>query len=113
MSEGEFYQGGMERFQREGYPSPRNVEFPGITFEKKLEQLRVSGDAEKIVEKYEFAKIVEKLLQTHPLGELHDAAFCEAFLFKYPEFSEYHPALVLAVAEEIEKRKNEDKKKLH
>lgn len=115
MSQGEFYQGGMDRFQKEGYPTPRNVEFPSVTFEQKLEQLRAGGAAE-IAEKYDFGRAIAELLKTHSLDELRDPAFCEAFLFKYPKFSEYHPALVLAVAEEIKIGQNTEeahRKKLH
>lgn len=104
MAEGEFYIGGMKRFQREGYPTPNGVEFPSKDFQDKLEQLR-AGDAAEIARKYQFGKVIEEFLKTHSIEELTPVV-CERFLFENPAFSEYHPALVRAVAEEIEIEKN-------
>lgn len=101
MSEGEFYSGGAERHYREGGSLQENsVQFPAKSFEKKLEELR-AGDAAEIARKYKFGRVVEELLKTHSIKDLTPTV-CEEFLFSNPEFSEYHPALVRAVAEEIE-----------
>lgn len=104
MAEGEFYTGGIQRFQREGYPTPNGVEFPSKDFQEKLEQLR-AGDAAEIARKYKLGKAVEELLQQYSATEL-TPVICERFLFENQEFSEYHPALVRAVAEEIEIERN-------
>ncbi|MBP9727964.1 MAG: hypothetical protein KBD27_01155 [Candidatus Moranbacteria bacterium] len=104
MNEGQYYSGGKERFDRERISPQENIQLPPKGFGEKLEQLR-AGDAAEIARKYEFGRVVAKLLETHDISEL-TPAFCEQFLFTNDKFSEYHPALVLAVAEEIEIQKN-------
>ncbi|MDP2838140.1 MAG: hypothetical protein Q8O53_02585 [Candidatus Moranbacteria bacterium] len=100
MAEGELYAGGMQRFQREGYPTPRGVEFPSEGFEEKLEQLR-AGDAAKIaVKKYKIVDVVKEFLKTHTTSDL-DKVTCEKLLFSN-NLEDNHPALVRAIAEELE-----------
>ncbi len=103
MSEGELYTGGMRRFQREGYPTPKGVELPHKNFQEKLEELR-AGDAAEIARKYHFGEVITQLLETHDIEDLTPEV-CEKFIYENQKFSGYHPALVRAVAEEITKEK--------
>ena len=103
MAEGKFYAGGPKRFFREGSSvQEQAVEFNQSPFNLKLEQLR-AGNAKEIAEKYEIGKLVDDLLSEHNRDpELLTEDVCVDFLNKNPRFSAYHPALVRAVAEEIE-----------
>lgn len=101
MSEGNFYSGGIKRFNREGESlQEQSIQFPARSFQDKLEQLR-TGDAVEIARKYKFGRAVTEYLKDHPIEEL-DQDGCIEFLLVNPEFKDYHPALVRAVAEEIE-----------
>ncbi len=94
------YSGGINTFQRKGYPTPEGIEFPMTDYHTKLEQLRVGGAAE-IVKNRKFGNLVAELLKTHSIKEL-DEASCKQFLLDNPEFKDYHPALVRATAEDLE-----------
>lgn len=101
MAGEEFYSGGVSRFNREGSSlQEQSIQFPAKGFQEKLEQLR-AGDAVEIARKYKFGRAVTEYLKDHPIEEL-DQDGCIEFLLVNPEFKDYHPALVRAVAEEIE-----------
>lgn len=104
---GEFYAGGVQRYQREGGSrQEKTVQFPAKTFGQKLEELR-AGDAAEIARKYKFGQSVEALLSRH--NQDTDALteeVCVEFLKRNPEYTGYHPALVRAVAEELVIEKN-------
>lgn len=101
MTEGQYYSGGSERFIREGASlQEQSVQFPTKNFQEKLEELR-TGDAVEFARKYKFGRTVAEYIKDHPIEEL-DEAECKNFLSANPEFKDYHPALVRAVAEEIE-----------
>ena len=104
MAEGEFYGGGIRRFQKEEYPAPKGVELPRKGFEEKLEELR-AGEAAEIARKYKIGKVIDGLLNDHSIEEF-TSDFCEEFVRRNSEFSGYHPALVRAVAEEIMAERN-------
>lgn len=96
---GEFYTGGVKRFEREGLPTPSGVQFPAKGFEDKLLELRANHAAE-IVRKYRFGEAVKALVARYE-GDLDQLTeeVCTKFIEGNPDFSSYHPALVRAVAE--------------
>ncbi len=103
MTEGKFYAGGVQRFSREGSSlQERSIKFDQSPFLLKLEQLR-AGNAKEIAEKYEIGRLVDDLLSDHDRDPgLLTEDICTDFLNRNPGFEGYHPALVRAVAEEIE-----------
>lgn len=99
MEGGEFYSGGAARFQKEGRPEPRGIEFPAKGFEDKLYELRVNNAAE-VVSQYRFGEAVKALLSRFK-GDPKNLTeqVCLEFIEQHPDFKTYHPALVRAVAE--------------
>jgi len=112
MGEGKYYSGGAARHIREGGSIQENMELPVANFSEQVRKMELSGDADRIAEKYEFGLAIEDLLRTHSLEDLTPAV-CEDFLFKSEKFSEYHPGAVLAVAKAILKRKEANKPTTH
>ncbi|MDP3957468.1 MAG: hypothetical protein Q8Q10_03140 [bacterium] len=101
MAGEDYYSGGIRRFDREGSSlQEQAIHFPARGFQEKLEQLR-TGDAIEIARKYKFGRIVTEYLKDHAIEDL-DETECKEFLRVNPDFKDYHPALVRAVAEEIE-----------
>lgn len=110
MAEGKYYAGGVQRFFKEGSsPQEKSVEFSKKPFQLKLEQLR-DGDAKEIAEKYEIGRLVDDLLSRYNRNpEALTEEVCTDFLKNTPGYEGYDPALVRAVAEEIEiKRRAEE-----
>jgi hypothetical protein len=100
MIGGKFHENAIGRFYREGgSEQEKKVQFPAVGFMEKLEQLR-TGDAVEIARKYRFGRAVAEYLKSNSMEDL-DEAGCNLFLMENPDFKDYHPALVRAVAEEI------------
>lgn len=98
---GEFYAGGVRRFQKDDKPVPRGIEFPAWGFEEKLHELKVNGAAE-VVSQYRFGEAVKALLlQFEGDSDRLTEDECRRFIEQNPDFSSYHPALVRAVAEKF------------
>lgn len=83
---GEFYAGGAQRFQKEGQPAPKGVEFPARGFEEKLHELKVNGAAE-VVSQYRFGEAVKALLLQleGDLNRLTEEE-CRRFIEQNPDF---------------------------
>lgn len=101
MAEGEFYAGGVQRFQREGGSrQEKTVKFPDKDFDRKHQELIANGSAEEIARKYKLGRDLAELLRNRTIEEF-TPEFCEEFVRNNPDFNGYHPALILAVAEAI------------